>query len=145
MRFFNSWDEMQEGDIIEFSRTFNDGDVANFTGTTGDFNKFHIDEIAAQKCGFKKRIVPGLLTGGMLTHAGGTLLPEPYVASKMSFRFLAPVYIGETITARVKVTLKQGEKLGLEMICTNQNGEQVLEGNVFGKIIVLSGKASMEV
>jgi 3-hydroxybutyryl-CoA dehydratase len=134
VRFFNSWDEMRVGDSIEFRRTFTGGDVSNFTGITGDFNKFHIDDISARKCGFDRRIVPGLLTGAMLTHAGGTLLPEPYLASEMSFRFLAPVYIGETITAVVEVVEKNGRKLKLEMVCNNEKGEQVLTASVFGII-----------
>lgn len=137
MRFFTSWEEMKVGDTITFSRTFTDGDVANFIGVTGDFNPIHLDPRAANLCGFKGRVVPGLLTGSMLTHAGGTLLPEPYPASKMSFRFPAPVYIGETVCARVTVTEKDPEKnrLTLRMICTNPKGEVVLEGEVSGKIM----------
>jgi len=136
VRFFSSWAEMKAGDTIKFSRTFTEGDVANFTGTTGDFNKFHVDDISARECGFQKRVIPGLLTGSMLTHAGGTLLPVPYLASKMSFRFLAPVYIGETIIATVTVAVKEGKKLELQMTCINEKGEQVLTGSVSGVVIV---------
>lgn len=136
MRSFPAWDKMKVGDTVSFRRTFTDGDVANFTGTTGDFNKFHIDNVSARECGFEERIVPGLLTGGMLTHAGGTLLPVPYLASQMSFRFLGPVYTGQTITAQVSVAFKEGKKLGLEMVCINETGEEVLTGSVFGIVIV---------
>lgn len=137
MRFFSSWQDMRVGDTVTFYRTFNDGDVANFTGITGDFNPIHMDSEIAGLCGFKGRVVPGLLTASMLTHAGGTLLPEPYPAGKMSFRFLAPVYIGDTICARVTVTEKDPvkNKLTLEIVCTNQEGKIVLEGEVAGKII----------
>ncbi len=136
MRFFPSWTEMEVGDTVTFYRTFTEGDVANFLGVTGDFNPIHLDPQAARLCGFTGRVVPGLLTGSMITHAGGTLLPEPYPATKMSFRFLAPVYIGETICARVTVTEKdpQKNKLTLQMTCTNQKGQVVLEGEVSGKI-----------
>lgn len=136
MRFFSSWDEIKIGDTVTFYRTFTEGEVANFIGLSGDFNPIHTDSRAAELCGFRSRVVPGLLTGSMLTHAGGTLLPEPYPASTMSFRFLAPVYIGETICARVTVVLKDPAKnrLTLQMICTNQAGKVVLEGEVSGKI-----------
>ncbi len=142
MRFFSSWKDMAVGDSVIFYRTFSEGDVANFTGITGDFNPIHMDPGIAQKCGFKGRVVPGLLTGSMITHAGGTLLPEPYPASGMTFRFLAPVYVGDTICARVTVTEKDPDrnKLTLHMTCTNQEGRVVLEGEVTGRIMpVLEG------
>jgi 3-hydroxybutyryl-CoA dehydratase len=118
MRFFPSWKDMIIGDSVTFSRTFTEGDVSNFTGVTGDFNPIHMDPQTAVMCGFKERVVPGLLTAGMLTHAGGTLLPEPYPAAN---RFLAPVYIGQTICAKVTVTKKDTAKnrLTLQITCTN--------------------------
>ncbi|HHW44604.1 enoyl-CoA hydratase [Desulfofundulus thermobenzoicus] len=140
MRFFSSWSEMQVGDSITFYRTFTEGDVSTFLGVTGDFNPIHMDPRTAALCGFQGRVVPGLLTGSMITHAGGTLLPEPYPATRMSFRFLAPVYIGETICATVTVTEKdpQKNKLTLHMVCTNQAGKVVLEGEVSGRIMPVS-------
>ncbi|SFR13163.1 MaoC family dehydratase [Desulfoscipio geothermicus] len=142
MRSFSSWKDMQVGDTITFYRTFTEGDVSNFIGVTGDFNPIHLDPRAATLCGFKDRVIPGLLTGSMITHAGGTLLPEPYPATKMSFKFLAPVYIGETICARVTVKEKdpQKNKLTLQIICTNQQNKVVLEGEVSGKIIPIKGQ-----
>lgn len=140
MRHFTTWADMQVGDSVTFYRTFTEGDVSTFTGVTGDFNPIHVDPGAATLCGFKDRVVPGLLTGSMLTHAGGTLLPEPYPAGRMSFRFPAPVYIGDTICARIEVTEKDPvkNKLTLRMICTNQQGRVVVEGEVSGKIIPIS-------
>lgn len=142
MRFFPSWRDMKVGDSVTFYRTFTEGDVANFIGATGDFNPIHLDPGIARLCGFKGRVLPGLLTGSMLTHAGGTLLPEPYPAAKMSFSFLAPVYIGETVCAKVTVTEKdeQRNKLTLHLTCTNQENEVVLEAEVSGKIMPVMHK-----
>ncbi|MFZ5596933.1 MAG: MaoC family dehydratase [Bacillota bacterium] len=136
MRFFPSWKDMKVGDTVVFHRTFTEGDVANFIGISGDFNPIHTDPRAARLCGYRDRVVPGLLTGSMITHAGGTLLPEPYPAGKMSFRFMAPVYIGETITARVTVAEKDQarNRLTLQITCTNPGGDTVLKGEVTGKI-----------
>ena len=137
MRFFSSWQKMKVGDAVTFCRVFSEGDITSFTGITGDFNPIHMDPGTAKKCGFKGRVVPGLLTAGLLTHAGGTLLPDPYPAAGMSFRFLAPVYVGETIKATVTVAEKDPvkNKLTLQMTCTNPEGRVVLEGEVSGKII----------
>lgn len=140
MRHFSSWADMQVGDHVTFYRTFHEGDVSIFTGVTGDFNPIHMDQGAAALCGFKTLVVPGLLTASMLTHAGGTLLPEPYPAARMSFRFPAPVYIGDTICARIEVAQKDMNKnrLTLRMICTNHQGQVVVEGEVSGRIIPIS-------
>jgi len=140
MRHFLSWADLSVGDTVTFYRTFTEGDVANFTGVTGDFNPIHMDPRTAVLCGFRDRVVPGLLTGSMITHAGGTLLPEPFPATRMSFRFPAPVYIGETIRAQVTVTAKDPEtkKLTLQMTCTNEQGQVVLEGEVSGRIFPVS-------
>jgi len=146
MRCFKSWEDMKVGDSVTFYRTFTEGDVSNFTGITGDFNPIHMDPKIASLCGFKDRVVPGLLTAGMLTHAGGTLLPEPYPATQMTFKFLAPVYIGETICAQVIVTEKdpQRNRLSLQMICTNEQNKIVVEGEVTGKLMpVLSLRENM--
>lgn len=142
MRFFKPWENIEAGDTVTFYRTFSEGVVSNFTGITGDFNPIHMDPRTAVQCGFKNRVVPGLLTASMLTHAGGTLLPEPYPAAKISFRFKAPVYIGETICARVTVAEKdpQKNKLTLQITCTNDRNEVVLEGEVSGKIIPIYAK-----
>jgi len=96
--------------------------------------------VAATLCGFQDRVVPGLLTGSMMTHAGGTLLPEPFPAGRLSFRFPAPVYIGDTICARIEVAEKDPEKnrLTLRMVCTNQQGQVVAEGEASGKIVPVS-------
>jgi 3-hydroxybutyryl-CoA dehydratase len=52
----------------------------------------------------------------------------------MDFHFLAPVFIGETITAEGAV-IELDEKKGwvrLQCTCRNQKGETVLEGLVDG-------------
>jgi len=141
-RHFSSWGDMEVGDSVTFYRTFTEGDVSTFVGVTADFNPIHVDPVAAALCGFRDRVVPGLLTGSMITHAGGTLLPEPYPAGYMSFRFPAPVYIGDTIRARVEVVAKDPRKntLTLRMICTNQQGHVVVEGEVSGKVIPISDR-----
>lgn len=143
MNFFPSWNDINIGDSVTFYRTFTEEDVENFIKLTGDFNPFHTDEYVAKQCGFKGRVVPGLLTSSMIAHAGGTLIPEPYAGAKVFFRYLAPVYVGESICACVTVTSKDSlrKKLSLKITCTNQQGNVVLEGEVSGKIFpVLSAR-----
>ena len=79
----------------------------------------------------KHRIVPGLLTASLLTHLGGLWA---FLATEMDFQFLAPVYVGESITAEgevAEINAETGAVL-LRCKCTNQDGRDVLRGDVHG-------------
>jgi len=124
------------GEKASFSRTLTEGDVSLFIGATWDVNPYHTDEIFAQQTPFKKRIVPGLLTASLLTHLGGLWA---FLANEMKFEFLAPVYVGDTITAEAEVVEAEAtgadEERGwvrLGCCCINQTGEEVLRADVTG-------------
>ncbi len=119
------------GDKVAFTRTFTEADVALFIGTTWDVNPLHTDEIYCAATQFKHRIVPGLLTASLLTHLGGLWA---FLATQMDFRFLAPVYVGESITAQAEVAEIDPETGGvlLKCTCTNQDGKLVLTADVRG-------------
>ncbi len=119
------------GDKAAFTRTLTEADVALFIGTTWDVNPLHTDEIYCQATPFKRRIVPGLLTASLLTHLGGLWA---FLATEMDFHFLAPVYVGDSITAQAEVVdidMKTGAVV-LRCTCMNQQGIQVLQGEVRG-------------
>src|SRR5512137_313587 len=88
------------GDKVAFTRTLTEADVALFIGTTWDVNPLHTDELYCSRTPFKHRIVPGLLTASLLTHLGGLWA---FLATGMDFKFLAPVYVGDSITAGAEV------------------------------------------
>jgi len=50
-----------------------------------------------------------------------------------TLNFLAPVYIGDEITAKVEVSeaLKEGKRLTLKTQVINQNGTVVVDGEAF--------------
>ncbi len=123
--------KVQEGQTFTFRRTFTDGDVALFCGVTGDYNPYHIDETFAQENWFGRRIIPGLLTGSMITHIGGML---GILATEMHFQYLKPVYIGDTITCVVTIAKKDLEKRTLIMHATftNQDAIEVLSAQFNG-------------
>jgi 3-hydroxybutyryl-CoA dehydratase len=126
-----AFDALPSGQTFVFRRTFTEGDVALFCGVTGDYNPYHIDETFARQSPYGGRIIPGLLTGSMLTHIGGMI---GFLATEMTFRYLAPVYVGDTITATVTFAEKDEERrrmLGLA-ICTNQHGKEVLRATFSG-------------
>ena len=103
MRFKEkSIDELKVGDSAEWSRTVTEDDVRLFSKATGDFNPVYLDQAYAEKTFFKGRIAHGVLSLGYISTVLGNILSgygTIYLSQEV--RFLAPVRIGDTITARV--------------------------------------------
>ena len=119
------------GQTFTSRRTFTDGDVALFCGVTGDYNPYHQDAEFARESWYGRPTVPGLLTGSMLTHIGGLL---GFLATEMSFEYVAPVYVGDTITCTVTVLEKDEPRRRVECGADLVNGEgaQVLRPRFAG-------------
>lgn len=96
--------EIEVGDKAQFAKTVSESDVYLYAGITGDSNPAHINEEYAKKTVFKTRIAHGMLSAGFISAILGLHLPGPgtiYVSQTL--QFLAPVRIGDTITAAVEV------------------------------------------
>ena len=124
-------DELKVGDQASFSKTITETDVYLYDGITGDFNPAHVDEVYAQSTAFKTRIAHGMLTAGLISNLLGTQLPGPgSIYMSQSLRFLAPVTIGDTITATVEIIeiLTEKKRVILKTTCVNQEGTVVVDG-----------------
>lgn len=126
-----AFEALAVGQTFQFRRTFTDGDVAVFCGVTGDYNPYHLDETFARQSGLGRRILPGLLTASMLTHIGGLL---GFLASEMTFRYLKPVYIGDTVEITVTITEKDDARRRVAGTAryANQDGVEVLQARFSG-------------
>ncbi len=123
--------EMQVGDSAQVSKTVSESDVYLYAGITGDANPAHVDEEYAKKTFFKTRIAHGMLSAGFISAILGNRLPGPgTVYIGQTLKFLAPVRIGDTITARAEVTeiLPEKNRVTLKTDCINQTGQAVLTG-----------------
>ncbi len=123
--------EIKIGDAAEFAKTVSESDVYLYAGITGDLNPAHINQAYAEKTFFRGRIAHGMLTAGFISAILGMKLPGPgTIYMKQELKFLAPVKIGDTITARAEVTEVVAEKnrIKLKTTCTNQEGTLVLDG-----------------
>ena len=62
---------------------------------------------------------------------------QKIVYLSQSLKFVAPVYIGDTVTAKASVKDIREDKpiVTIETVCENQNGETVLTGEA--KIMVM--------
>ncbi|ADO76267.1 MaoC family dehydratase [Halanaerobium praevalens] len=126
-----SINEMEIGQEASFSKTITEADVSLYAGVTGDLNPAHINEEYAKKTIFKGRIAHGMLGSGFISAVLGTKLPGPgtiYISQKV--KFTAPVKIGDTVTATVRVKNKNEEKnrVIMDTICTTQEGKEVIVG-----------------
>ncbi|MCK4533885.1 MAG: MaoC family dehydratase [Syntrophobacterales bacterium] len=124
-------DQIKVGDTAELSKTISETDVYLYAGISGDFNPAHINEVYAGKTFFKTRIVHGMLPAGFISAILGTELPGPgTIYIKQELKFLAPVHIGDTITARAEVVevIAEKNRIRLKTTCSNQEGTIVLDG-----------------
>ncbi len=124
-------DQIKVGDTAELSKTISETDVYLYAGISGDFNPAHINEVYAEKTFFKTRIVHGMLPAGFISAILGTELPGPgTIYIKQELKFLAPVHIGDTITARAEVVevIAEKNRIRLKTTCSNQEGTIVLDG-----------------
>ena len=123
--------QLKLGDTATFSKTVTESDVYLLAGISGDMNPAHIDESYASKTFFKTRIAHGMLPAGFISAVMGMQLPGPgSIYMKQELEFLAPVRIGDTITAKVEVMEldEQENRVELRTSCSNQNGKLVLDG-----------------
>ena len=108
--------------------------VATYARLTGDYNPLHFDEAFAARTKFKRLVVQGGLTTGLLHALVAMDLPGPgTVFLSQNWKFTAPVYIGDTITAEAEVASVHDSKpvCQLRIQVTRQTGETVLEGEAW--------------
>ena len=109
--------------------------VATFAELSGDRNPLHFDLDFAKATGkLTGLIVQGGLTTGLLHALVAMELPGPgSVFLSQNWKFTAPVYIGDTITAEVEVVSVHATKpvCQLRVRVTRQTGETVLEGEAW--------------
>ena len=126
-----SIDELRIGDSAQISKTITESDIELFAKATGDFNPVHLDQAYAEKTMFKGRIAHGLLSVGLLSAVLGTFLPgHGTIYLSQEIKFLAPVRIGDMITASVEVLelIPEKNRVKFRTSCTNQDGKLVADG-----------------
>lgn len=132
-------DEVEVGQSASFTKTVTEADAYNYAGVSGDFNPAHINEEYAKNTFFKTRIAHGMISAGFISAVLGTKLPGPgTIYLGQDLKFLKPVRFGDTITATctVEEIIKEKNRLTLRTVCTNQDGEVVIDG----KALVLAPK-----
>jgi 3-hydroxybutyryl-CoA dehydratase len=125
------FEDLELGMEASFQKRIGAAEIEAFAETTGDKNPVHLDQNYAAKTIFKERIAHGMLTASLISAVFGMELPGPgviYVSQTLNFR--APVKIGETVTAKVKLVelFPQKRRARFDCVCTLASGKIVLEG-----------------
>ncbi len=121
--------DIKVGDGFSLVKQISENDVMKFADLTGDYNPIHIDESVAKKSRFGKRVAQGMLCGSLISTVLGMYFPGPgTIYLEQSFRFVAPVFLGDSITAEVKIKDIIDGKAILYTTITNQYGKMVLLG-----------------
>ncbi len=108
--------------------------VQSFAELSGDYNPLHFDEAFASQTKFGRLVVQGGLTTGLLHALVAMDMPGPgTVFLSQNWKFTAPVFIGDTISAEAEVLKVHETKpvTQLGVVVKRQDGEVVLEGEAW--------------
>lgn len=111
-KYFDEWAD-DEG-FTTPTRTITETDVVMFAAMSGDYNELHTSAEATKGNQFGKRIAHGLLilsiSHGLLFRTG--FLDQTAIAllSVDDWKFRAPVFFGDTIRVKVRVSDKKESK-----------------------------------
>lgn len=124
------FDEIRVGQKASASRQLTKGEIELFATVSGSVNPVHLDEEFAADSKFQKIIGHGMWSGSLLSGVLGTKLPGPgTIYLTQNLNFLAPVGVGDTITASVEVVEKKADNVVvLACSCTNQEGKEIAAG-----------------
>jgi acyl dehydratase len=122
------------GDTATRSLALTAEHVEAYARISGDRNPLHFEEEFAAGTKFGRLVVQGGLTTGLLHALAAMDLPGPgSVFLSQNWKFTAPVFIGDTITATATVLgvhdRKPVTQLGVEVV--RQDGETVLTGEAW--------------
>ena len=126
--------EITVGQKASRSLTVTGEHVQKFAEISGDYNPLHFDPEFTSKTRFKNLVAQGGLTTGLVHALVAMDMPGPgTVFLSQNWKFTAPVFIGDSITAEAEVLSVHDTKpvTQLKIVVTRQNKEVVLEGEAW--------------
>jgi 3-hydroxybutyryl-CoA dehydratase len=124
------FEDIQMGEKLTFGKTITEADVFAFAGITGDFNPIHVNAEFAKTSLFGRRVAHGMLTASLIDQTLTNLGGLGTIHLSQTVKFMAPVFIGDTVTVVSEVASKDPAKnrMTVRSTITNQEGKTVLEG-----------------
>jgi 3-oxoacyl-[acyl-carrier protein] reductase len=134
-------DKIQSGDKKHLSKVITEADLEAFAELSGDYNPLHMNDVFAKKTSFQRRVAHGMLVASYVSTLVGMQLPGPGALwTAQSYRWLAPVFIGDTVELMLTVLqVSRGSRtLRVGLKAVNQNGNIVMDGE--GSILLVETK-----
>jgi len=103
--------------------------INEFANVTSDYNPIHLDEAYASKTVFGRRIAHGMITASFISAVLGNEFPgKGTIYMEQNLKFIAPVFVGETLEILVKILAINDNKATLLTEVFNDEGEKKLTG-----------------
>lgn len=125
--------------FMTVGRTVTEGDIFNFAGLSGDYNRIHTDAEYSKDTPFGQRVAHGVLglsiASGLAMRTGimeGTVIAFREINS---WKFIAPIFIGDTVHVEMEVTQTKalprigGGSVVISLVVKNQSEKTVMKGN----------------
>ena len=122
---------LEIGAQFKATKKITDDVVKAFVELSGDSNPIHTDDEFAKKSRFGRRIAHGMISGALLSAVLGTEFGEKQVVyMSQTMRFVAPVFIDDTITATATVKHIREDKpvVTVETVVSKEDGTIVVTG-----------------
>ena len=121
------------GATASVSRIITDETVREFAALSGDTQPLHLDDDYASQTRFGQRIAHGALLVGMVSAVLGVEMAgkdATIIFLGLNVNFIAPVHIGDEVTAQCEVVSVRDDKpiVKLAVTSTNQSGNEVMTG-----------------
>ena len=123
-----TYEELAVGQTAEFSREITTEMMDKFCEISGDVNPLHKEDAFAKDKGYPSRVVYGMLTSSMYSCLAGVHIPgENCLLQSVHADFLAPVFIGDTLTCMGKIVEKNDSvrQVVIKAVIRNQDGKKV--------------------
>ena len=99
------------GQFAELQRVVTAADVSAYAALLGDSNPLHTDAAFAATTPWKRPIAHGMISAGLIPTIFGATIPSSVYVSQ-TLRFTRPVFVGDTVRARVEVRAVAARKIG---------------------------------
>jgi 3-hydroxybutyryl-CoA dehydratase len=130
--------EFKVGDHKSVTVTVTEKMVQQFAEMSGDFNAVHMDEEAAKKTRFGRRIAHGMISAALISRTLAMELGPGGIYLAQTLKFVSPVFINDTIVIDIKVTNFRAER-GIGIIETIVKKADTGEICVKGEATIMRG------
>lgn len=127
-RSTDTYDDLDVGDYVRFTKPIDDTDVSAFAQVSGDTNHLHLTDEFAERTQFGGRIAHGTLVAGTIS-AALARFPGLTVYLSQDLEFHAPVEIGETVTATCEIVEMLGDtRYRIHTTVETEDEQTVIDG-----------------